>query len=57
MPNGVVVEYSYDAASRLTGLTYRQGVTVLGDLTYLYDVLGLFWDWKLRPLQGAGAYQ
>ncbi|MBI3302088.1 MAG: reverse transcriptase [Deltaproteobacteria bacterium] len=24
---------------------------------YLYDVLGLFWDWKLRPLQGAGAYQ
>jgi RNA-directed DNA polymerase len=24
---------------------------------YLYNVLGLFWDWKLRPLQGAGAYQ
>jgi group II intron reverse transcriptase/maturase len=24
---------------------------------YLYGVLGLFWDWKLRPLQGAGAYQ
>jgi RNA-directed DNA polymerase len=24
---------------------------------YLYGVLGLFWDWKLRPLQGAEAYQ
>jgi group II intron reverse transcriptase/maturase len=24
---------------------------------YLYGVLGLFWDWKLRPLQGAAAYQ
>jgi hypothetical protein len=20
---------------------------------YLYDVLGLYWDWKLRPLSGA----
>jgi RNA-directed DNA polymerase len=24
---------------------------------YLYGVLGLFWEWKLRPLQGAEAYQ
>ena len=24
---------------------------------YVYGVLGLFWDWKLRPLQGAAAYQ
>jgi len=24
---------------------------------YLYSVLGLFWDWKLRPLPSAGAYQ
>jgi RNA-directed DNA polymerase len=24
---------------------------------YLYGVLGLFWDWKLRPLPGAEAYQ
>ena len=23
---------------------------------YLYGVLGLFWDWKLRPLPSAGAY-
>jgi RNA-directed DNA polymerase len=28
-----------------------------GSNEYLYDVLGWFWDWKLRPLQGAGAYQ
>jgi RNA-directed DNA polymerase len=24
---------------------------------YLYGVLGLFWDWKLRPLAGVEAYQ
>jgi RNA-directed DNA polymerase len=24
---------------------------------YLYGVLGLFWEWKLSPLQGAEAYQ
>jgi RNA-directed DNA polymerase len=24
---------------------------------YLYGVLGLFWDWKLRPLEGAEAYK
>lgn len=24
---------------------------------YLYDVLGLFWGWTLRPLPGAGVYQ
>ncbi len=23
---------------------------------YLYGVLGLFWDWKIHPLPGAGAY-
>ncbi len=23
---------------------------------YLYDVLGLFWDWKIRPLENAGNY-
>jgi RNA-directed DNA polymerase len=28
-----------------------------GSNEYLYNVLGLFWDWKLRPLPGAGAYQ
>jgi hypothetical protein len=21
---------------------------------YLYDVLGLYWDWKLQPLPGLG---
>jgi group II intron reverse transcriptase/maturase len=24
---------------------------------YLYGVLGLYWDWKLRPLPGAGRYE
>ena len=34
LPNGIRVEYSYDTASRLTGFTYKQGTTILGDLTY-----------------------
>jgi YD repeat-containing protein len=41
LPNGLVTEYSYDAASRLTGLTYKNGSTVLGTLTYSYDAAGL----------------
>ena len=41
LPNGVVGEYAYDAASRLTSITYKQnGTTVLGDLTYEYDKNG-----------------
>jgi len=24
---------------------------------YLYGVLGLFWDWKVRPLENAEAYR
>jgi YD repeat-containing protein len=36
----VVVESSYDAASRLTGLTYKHGINVLGTLTYTYDAAG-----------------
>lgn len=23
---------------------------------YLHDVLGLYWDWKIHPLEGAEAY-
>jgi RHS repeat-associated protein len=40
LPNGVVTEYAYDAASRLTGLTYKLGSTPLGTLTYSYDANG-----------------
>ena len=40
LPNGTVVEYGYDAASQLTGLTYKNGATVLGNLTYDYDQTG-----------------
>jgi len=40
-PTGVLVEYAYDVASRVTGITYKQnGTTVLGDLTYEYDKAG-----------------
>jgi len=37
LPNGVVTEYTYDAASRVTGLTYRKDTTTLGTLSYTYD--------------------
>lgn len=40
LPNGVVVQAGYDAASQLTRLTYSQGATALGDLTYTYDKSG-----------------
>jgi RHS repeat-associated protein len=40
LPNGTSTEYTYDAASRLTGLTYKAGSTVLGTLTYVHDAVG-----------------
>jgi RHS repeat-associated protein len=40
MANGVVTQYGYDDTSRLASLTYRQGSTTLGDLTYEYDAAG-----------------
>ena len=39
-PNGVVSDYEYDLAGRLSGITYKRGSTVLGDLTYQYDAAG-----------------
>jgi YD repeat-containing protein len=40
LPNGIVGTYSYDAASELTGLTYKEGSTTVGALTYGYDAAG-----------------
>lgn len=40
LPNGIVVEYVYDVASRVTAIDYKQGTTVLGNLTYQYDANG-----------------
>lgn len=40
LPNGNSVVYVYDAASELLSLTYKQGATVIGDLTYTYDAAG-----------------
>jgi YD repeat-containing protein len=39
LPNGLVATYTYDEAL-LTGITYAQGATVLGTLTYGHDLLG-----------------
>jgi YD repeat-containing protein len=36
LPNGVVTEYAYDAACRLTGLAYKLSGTPIGTLTYTY---------------------
>ncbi|SMF56459.1 RHS repeat-associated core domain-containing protein [Pseudogulbenkiania subflava] len=40
LPNGIVATYTYDTANQLTGLSYAQGSTVVGDLSYGYDVAG-----------------
>jgi YD repeat-containing protein len=40
LPNGVVAAYGYDAASRVTSVTYTLGQTTLGNLTYTYDANG-----------------
>jgi RHS repeat-associated protein len=40
LPNGVVASYQYDVASRLTELRYSLDGTILGNLTYGYDVSG-----------------
>ena len=39
-PNGIVADYVYDAAGRLTSLTYQHGATVIESLTYTYDPNG-----------------
>lgn len=40
LPNTNSVTAAYDAASQLTSLTYKSGATVIGDLTYTYDLAG-----------------
>jgi YD repeat-containing protein len=39
LPSGVVKSYSYDAASRLTGIAYSRNQVPIGDLSYSYDAL------------------
>jgi len=39
-PNTNKIEYGYNVASELTTLTYKQGTTTLGTLTYTYDAAG-----------------
>lgn len=40
LPNGVRSVYGYDDASQLATLTYEQGTTTIGDLSYSYDKVG-----------------
>src|SRR5438093_673593 len=61
LPNGIVTEYVYDAASRLTALTYRLGGNTLGTLTYDYNdagdrvTVGGTWARTLQPAAVASA--
>lgn len=40
LPNGILIEYIYDSASRVTEINYKQGITLIGNLTYEYDKNG-----------------
>jgi RHS repeat-associated protein len=40
LPTGIVATYDYDAASQLTGISYQNGTTEIGNLTYSYDLAG-----------------
>src|SRR5260370_42427872 len=40
LPNGVSLNYGFDAASQLTGITYKNGSTTIGNLTHAYDLTG-----------------
>ena len=40
LPNGMSQIYSYDAASQVTGIDYKQGSTVVGSLSNSYDRSG-----------------
>ena len=40
LPNGVTLNYGYDAASQLTAINYMLGSNTLGNLTYAYDLAG-----------------
>jgi RHS repeat-associated protein len=40
MPNGVVMTYGYDSASRVTRIDYALGSTSFGNLVYSYDTAG-----------------
>jgi RHS repeat-associated protein len=47
--NGVTVTYSYDGDSNLSSLTYKNGASTLGNLTYTYDA-------DSRVLQKGGTF-
>lgn len=41
LPNGVVTQYSHDAASRLVRIVYTKAAVRLGDLSYSYNSMGI----------------
>jgi RHS repeat-associated protein len=41
LPNGITMNYAYDAASQLSSITYKKAdATVIGNLTYTYNAIG-----------------
>jgi RHS repeat-associated protein len=49
LPNGIVVNYNYDKASRLTGIVYQNGANLPNNLAYSYDGNG-------RRTQATGSF-
>ncbi|MEV6350583.1 RHS repeat-associated core domain-containing protein [Actinoplanes sp. NPDC051851] len=49
LPGSIAQVYAYDDASRLTGITYQHGGTVLGNIAYTLDAVG-------QPVRLAGSY-
>lgn len=41
LPNSILIEYSYNDDSELTGLAYKLGGTAIGGWAYAYDASGL----------------
>lgn len=40
LPNGIAINYGYDAASQVSTIGYVKGASTLGDLTYFHDGTG-----------------
>src|SRR4029078_5557676 len=40
LPNAILATYGYDVAGYVASITYTKGTTLVGDLTYAYDLAG-----------------
>ena len=56
--NGVASTYGYDAAGRLTGIAHKKGASVIADIAYTRNAVGLITEesgtWPLAPTHAPG---